>query len=68
MLVKSGEYLFRDGQWYGVVCADDNCFVIGKARYDDVEKCRHISYENLEAYSNDEDVNTLAELRFEKEI
>ncbi len=68
MLVKNGDYICRNNQWYGVVCADENCFVIGKASYDETEKCRHISYENLEAYSNDETVNTLEELNFIKEI
>lgn len=68
MLVETGEYLFRDEQPYQVVCADENCFVIGKSRYDEKEQCRITSYENLEAYSNDETINTLEELRFIKEV
>ena len=67
MLVKRGEYLYRKGKWYGVVCADEDCFVIGKARYNKREQCRVISYKKLQAYSNDETVNTLEELNFIKE-
>ena len=67
MLVKNGDFLCRDNQWYCVVCADEDCFVIGKATYDEAEKCRHINYAELEAYSNDETVNTLEELNFVKE-
>ena len=67
MLVKNGDFLHRNNQWYGVVCADEDCFVIGKAHYDEKEQCRHISYDGLEAYSNDETVNTLEELNFYKE-
>lgn len=68
MLVKSGDYLCRKNKWYGVVCADKFCFVIGRLTYNKKEKCRHINYKKLEAYSNDENVNTLEELNFYKEI
>lgn len=66
MLVKNGDFLLREDQPYQVVCADEICFVIGKVYYDEHEKSQCTSYEDLEAYSNDETVNTLEGLKFTK--
>lgn len=64
MLVRKGDYLQRDGKVYCVVCADDEVFVIGRRYYDVLHACYKVSYTNLEAYSNDEAINTLKILNF----
>ena len=66
MLVKKGDFLVRNEQEYKVVCADDEVFIIGKVTYYPEESRISTSYENLEAYSNDESVNTLQDLKFTK--
>jgi hypothetical protein len=65
-LVQTKDIIERDGQAYEVVIADSNIFVIGAYSFDEEEACYTTSYENLEAYSNDESVNTLARLGFVK--
>ena len=64
MIVKTGDFLEREGKVYEVIVCDACIFVIGEVIYDENEKRRYTSFENLEAYSNDETVNTLADLKF----
>jgi hypothetical protein len=66
MLVKTGDFIKRDEAEYEVIIADENLFVIGDVRYDDIEGCCTTSYERLEAYSNIDSINTLEQLGFEK--
>lgn len=68
MLVKKGEILLRDGIPYEVIVCDDQYFVIGEMRYLKSEGCIRTSFTSLEAYSNDETVNTLADLKFTKRL
>ena len=63
-MVKKGDFLEREGRVYEVVVCDDDIFVIGEVSYDATECRRSTSYENLEAYSNNNTVNTLADLKF----
>lgn len=61
-MVKTGDQLKRDNKRYQVIIADRNVFVLGKL------KCGGslVNYSKPEIYSNDESINTLAELNFEK--
>ena len=68
MVVKKGEIIVRDGIPYEVIVCDEQIFVIGPMHYDAEEGCITTDFEKLEAYSNDETVNTLAELNFAKRI
>ena len=61
MLVKKNDRLVRDGQRYSVICADDEFFIIGRM------EGTITKFTKLEAYSNDETINTLEELKFIKE-
>lgn len=51
---------------YGVICADEECFVIGRRFYNIEQKCYTTDYTYLEAYSNDKAINTLSDLNFIK--
>ncbi|MFR8974966.1 MAG: hypothetical protein ACLVG9_03140 [Eubacteriales bacterium] len=66
MIAKSRDILKRDGMEYGVICADEECFVIGRRFYNIEQKCYTTDYTYLEAYSNDEEINTLSDLNFIK--
>lgn len=68
MLVKKGEVLVRGGIPYEVVVCDEQFFVVGEMRYIKKEGVIRTNFEHLQAYSNDETVNTLAELNFTKRI
>lgn len=59
-LANTGTRLKRDGKTYEVVCADARTFVLGEA------DGGHVSYNHLEAYSNDPSINTLENLNFER--
>lgn len=68
MLVKKGDVLVRDGICYEVVICDEELFVVGEMRYIKKENCIRTNFEHLQAYSNDETVNTLTQLKFAKRI
>lgn len=68
MLVKKGDILVRDGLCYEVVLCDEQLFVVGEMRYIKKENTIRTNFEHLQAYSNDETVNTLAQLNFTKRI
>jgi hypothetical protein len=68
MLVKKGDIIVRDGIPYEVIVCDEEFFVVGPMQYIAQERCMRTDFERLEAYSNDETVNTLAELNFAKRI
>ena len=68
MLVKKGDVLVRDGISYEVVICDEELFVVGEMRYLKKEGCIRTNFEHLQAYSNDETINTLAQLKFVKRI
>ena len=68
MLVKKGEIIVRNGIPYEVIVCDEQYFVIGEICYIKKEGCMRTSFERVEVYSNDETVNTLAELKFAKRI
>ena len=63
-IVEKDDILERDGEYYRVVCCDDEIFVLGHVTmYED-----HFttSYTDLEAYSNEAHINTLEALDFIK--
>lgn len=68
MLVKKGEIIVRNGIPYEVIVCDEEYFVVGEMTYIKSEGCIRTNFELLQAYSNDETVNTLAELKFSKRI
>lgn len=68
MLVKKGEVLVRKGIPYEVIVCDEQYFVVGEMCYIKKEGCIRTDFERLECYSNDETVNTLAQLNFAKRI
>lgn len=68
MLVKKGEVLIQNGIPYEVVLCDEQLFVVGEMRYLKKEGCIRTNFEHLRAYSNDETINSLAELRFARRI
>lgn len=68
MLVNKGEILTRDGLTYEVICCDEQYFIVGQRDYHPEKKCFSTDFTKLEAYSNDETVNTLAQLNFAKRI
>lgn len=65
-LVRTNDKLIRNGKKYEVVIADDNIFVICPVVYDEKEKSDIVKYDKAEIYANQESINTLEELRFEK--
>lgn len=65
-LVKTKDIIVRDGQKYDVVIADDNIFVICPIVYNEEEQSDIVKYDKSEIYANQESINTLEELRFEK--
>lgn len=68
MLVTKGEVIVRNGIPYEVVICDEELFVVGEMRYIKKDGCIRTNYEHLEAYSNDETVNSLTQLNFVKRI
>ena len=64
MIVRKDDILERDGKLYRVICCDEEVFVLGTVE----RRGDHIitNYEQLEAYSNDPAINTLANLKFTK--
>lgn len=68
MLVKKGDVLVRNGICYEVVICDEQIFVVGEMRYLKKENCISTNFERLQAYSNDESINTLTQLNFAKRI
>lgn len=66
MLVKTKDILVRDNQKYEVVIADDNIFVICPVVYDEKEKSDIVKYDKAEIYANQDYINTLKDLGFEK--
>jgi hypothetical protein len=68
MLVKKGDILVRDGICYEVIVCDEQYFVVGEMRYLKKEGCIRTNFEHTQVYSNDESVNTLAQLHFAKRI
>ncbi len=64
MIVQKDDFLERDGMLYKCVVCDDEIFVLGTVQ--DVEGHLITHYTHLEAYSNDETINTLADLNFTK--
>lgn len=65
-LVNTNDTVIRDGQRYEVVIADDNIFVICPIFYDEKEKSNIVRFDKAEIYANQDNINTLEELRFEK--
>lgn len=65
-LVRTNDVLIRDNNKYEVVIADDNIFVICPILYDEQEKSDVVKYDKAEIYANQDCINTLEELRFEK--
>lgn len=65
-LVKTKDVLIRNGQKYEVVIADDNIFVVCPIIYSKKEKSDVVKYDNAEIYANQDCINTLKDLRFEK--
>ena len=61
-IVKTGDKLIRDGIKYRVVIADDNIFVICQYTSETV-----VNYEHPEIYANQSEINTLSDLRFERQ-
>lgn len=61
-IVKTGDKLIRDGIKYQVVIADDNIFVICQYTSETV-----VNYEHPEIYANQSEINTLSDLRFERQ-
>ncbi len=53
-------------QRFQVVIADDNIFVVCPIEYDEVEQSEIVKYDKAEIYANQESINTLEELSFEK--
>ena len=68
MLVSKGEVIVRNGIPYEVILCDEQYFAIGEMRYLKAEGCIRTDFEHVQVYSNDETVNTLAELKFVKRI
>lgn len=67
-LVKTKDVLVRKGQKYEVVIADDNIFVVCPIVYDKKEKSNVVKYDRTEIYTNQDCINTLKDLGFEKWI
>jgi hypothetical protein len=65
-LVRTNDVLIKDKQKYEVVIADDNVFVICPVVYDEKEKSNIVKYDKAEIYANQDCINTLKDLRFEK--
>lgn len=65
-LVRTSDVLIRDGKKYEVVIADDNIFVVCPIVYNKQEQSDIVKYDKPEIYANQESINTLQELRFEK--
>ena len=65
-MVHTKDLLRRENQKYEVVIADDNIFVICPVVYDKEEKSDIVKYDEAEIYANQEKINTLNELGFEK--
>lgn len=65
-LVKTNDLLVRENRKYEVVIADDNIFVICPIVYNEVEQSDIVKYDKSEIYANQQSINTLEELRFEK--
>ena len=65
-LVKTNDLLVRESRRYEVVIADDNIFVICPIVYNEVEQSDIVKYDKSEIYANQQSINTLEEMRFEK--
>ena len=65
-LVRTSDVLIRDSKKYEVVIADDNIFVVCPVVYDEKEKSDIVKYDKAEIYANQDCINTLKDLRFEK--
>ena len=65
-LVRTNDELIRNGKKYEVVIADDNIFVICPIVYDKKENSEVVKYDKSEIYANQSEINTLAELGFDR--
>ena len=65
-LVKTKDILFRGKKKYEVVSADDNIFVVCPIVYSKREMSQIVKYTKAEIYANQDCINTLKDLRFEK--
>ena len=66
MLVEKGDILSRDGVFYEAICCDEEYFILAKFDYDELLDKVCLVFDELEAYTNDESINTLEELNFTK--
>lgn len=64
MIVRKDDILEREGNLYRVVCCDEEVFIVATVEFKDDHMITN--YEQLEAYSNDPAINTLANLKFNK--
>ena len=64
IMVKTKDILVRKNQKYEVVIADDNIFVVCPIVYDVEEQSEIVKYDNAEIYANQENINTLEDLKF----
>ena len=65
-LVKTGDWLNRNMKLYEVVIADDNIFVVCPLKYSKKEKSMIVKYSKASIYANQCEINTLAELGFDR--
>ena len=65
-LVKTKDLLDRNGNLYEVVIADENIFVVCPLKYSKKEKSMIVKYSQPEIYANQREINTLAELGFDR--
>lgn len=65
-LVRTSDVLIRDSKKHEVVIADDNIFVVCPVVYDEKEESDIVKYDKAEIYANQDCINTLKDLRFEK--
>ena len=63
-MVKTKDILVRKNQKYEVVIADDNIFVVCPIIYDVEEQSEIVKYDIAEIYANQENINTLEDLKF----
>lgn len=65
-LVKTGDWLDRNMKLYEVVIADDNIFVVCPLKRSKKEKSMIVKYSKPEIYANQEEINTLTDLGFDR--
>lgn len=65
-LVRTNDKLIRNGKKYEVVIADDNIFVVCPVVYDKKQNSEIVKYDKAEIYANQESINTLKDLSFER--